>query len=158
MRSEMRHEARQVPSWLIFDVRQKMKTYVLLFVFLLSEAMSAVDRGAATFALECGGKALVCTHLAQVMFGGPTQHFFVVREAQSDFKDLRVHVESRPYRPGVPYLSIGSFTFPLSHFGVYFVKKDGDRTLVELLKADLPKKEDRKSVEEFICLSLRRES
>ena len=37
----MRHEARQVPSWLIFDVRQKMKTLTL---FLMASLLVACDR------------------------------------------------------------------------------------------------------------------
>ena len=35
----MRHEARQVPSWLIFDVRQKMKPRKLLRPWLLVSAV-----------------------------------------------------------------------------------------------------------------------
>jgi len=56
----MRHEARQVPSWLIFDVRQKMKVVAAILLLCgFGNLVAASDGGAvwwaATFSAVIGG-------------------------------------------------------------------------------------------------------
>lgn len=133
-----------------------MKAIALLSIFIAVLTAHTAEP-LAKIPIEFDGKKLVYSDFVRISTGGaPAEHFILVHDDIPEFRDARVTGADVPYRPYVPYVIVGKTKFPLSQFGVYLLKKDGDSIVVEFLVADLPKKEDQKSVEEFIRIMLKK--